>query len=700
MKKTKLKLYLLLTIIVICIIAIPIAYARYSQKITKKVTLNVRMPNYTVKFNSNRNDGNVDDISSQNFVYGTKQKLNINTFVNGDKNFYVWNTERDGSGTSYINEQEVDKLSSVDGAEIILYAQWTNAIAEVNGTFYYSLQNAINAVPKNNTQTTVNLLKNTSENITIAANQNILCNMQNHTLSVPRTKAAITNNGGTVELLNGIILSSATTDGVINNSNGGEIIINNTRVEMLSAGGKQALYNDEGTVIIKGNSYLSSESIASVAGNKVRAAVQNQSLGTLIILEGTIVSKGYHGITNAGTMIIGTKDNNINKNSPIIQGQTYGIYATSNFKFYDGIAKGITKGINDETKIDDTEIGFQVANSEEVIDGTTYRTAYLAQTNTVTFNPNGGVVSEESRGIEYGDPVGALPIPERPGYEFTGWFTSEEEGEGEEITSSTIITGDVTFYAHWIEHHVAEVNGVIYSTLQAAIDTAPTNNTETTIKLLENTSEAVTVARNQNIVFNLQTYTLSNVGDSQVIVNNGRIKIENGTITSNGANATIDNSSTGRLIISGGNIIATGTRSAIWNEGGTLEISGNPYISSSATGTPTVGVLKRGTIHNLRSGTVTITGGTIVGNVQQAISNAGTLKVGINGDGNINVSNPVIIGETYGIVNTGTFKFYDGIIKGITDAISGSITEQELNSQIVDDTEIIDGKTYKVEYLE
>ena len=99
-------------------------------------------------------------------------------------------------------------------------------------------------------------------------------------------------------------------------------------------------------------------------------------------------------------------------------------------------------------------------------------------------------------------------------------------------------------------------------------------------------------------------------------------------------------------------------------------------------------------------GYVTIKGGTIVGNVQQAISNAGTLKVGINGDGNINISDPVIMGETYGIVNTGTFKFYDGIIKGITDAISGSITEQELNSQIVDDTEIIDGKTYKVEYLE
>ncbi len=59
-----------------------------------------------------------------------------------------------------------------------------------------------------------------------------------------------------------------------------------------------------------------------------------------------------------------------------------------------------------------------------------------------------------------------------------------------------------------------------------------------------------------------------------------------------------------------------------------------------------------------------------------------------------------IRGETFGIKTVGTFEFYDGIVRGINSAIDGTITTQESNSQIVDTTEQIDGKTYLVEYLE
>ena len=45
-------------------------------------------------------------------------------------------------------------------------------------------------------------------------------------------------------------------------------------------------------------------------------------------------------------------------------------------------------------------------------------------------------------------------------------------------------------------------------------------------------------------------------------------------------------------------------------------------------------------------------------------------------------------------------KITDGIIKGIDNAIVGPITEIEENSHMVDDTEVIDGKTYKTNYLE
>ena len=74
-------------------------------------------------------------------------------------------------------------------------------------------------------------------------------------------------------------------------------------------------------------------------------------------------------------------------------------------------------------------------------------------------------------------------------------------------------------------------------------------------------------------------------------------------------------------------------------------------------------------------------------------------KVQIN-NGTINTSTPTIIGETYGLKSSGTLNFYDGIIKGITDGISGTITNQEVNTQIKNGTEVINGKTYKMQYLE
>ena len=127
MKKKNSKKILLLIALIIGLVVLPITFARYSQVINKKITINVRKPNYIVYFNSNRDDGNADDVSSQSFVYGTSQTLQANTFTNGSLTFHGWNTERDGSGTAYTDEQEVTNLSSEDGDEIYLYAQWGDA---------------------------------------------------------------------------------------------------------------------------------------------------------------------------------------------------------------------------------------------------------------------------------------------------------------------------------------------------------------------------------------------------------------------------------------------------------------------------------------------------------------------------------------------------------------------------------------------
>lgn len=563
--------------------------------------------------------------------------------------------------------------------------------AKIGETYYETLQSAINAVPTNNTETTIKLLRNVSENITISKNKNIVLNLQKYTLSDPGS-GCVLENSGTVTIQNGTIQSSSITDGAVNNKSTGTLNISGGRIMMIVSGGKQAVYNDKGTVNITGG-YLSSNST-------LRGTVQNVSGGTMNITGGTIVAEGNQAaVVNAGTMTIGTKDGSVSKTSPLIKGYANGINSTTNFSFYDGIVKGATSAINNTQKITDKEPEYDITNSQETIDGTTYKTMYLAIAEAITFNPNGGTVDETTRSLEKGDKIGPLPVPTWAGHRFDGWFTLAEGGE--QINENTIVTGNLTYYAHWTEVMYAEVGGVQYSTIQAAINSIPADNTETVITILEDTNESFTIKSGQNIVLDIQDNTMSTSTDAAVITNNGTISIINGTLTSKApTNAVINNKSGGRIIVSGGSIVSTGTRSAIYNEaGGIVEISGDSYLSSTATGNPSGSPMERGTVHNLLGGTVTITGGTIVGVNQQALSNQGNMTIGVENDGSVSNTSPVIIGNTSGVKNTGTLNIYDGIIKGKTDSIAGTVSDTEDNSTRVDSTEVIDGTTYQTTYF-
>lgn len=71
---------------------------------------------------------------------------------------------------------------------------------------------------------------------------------------------------------------------------------------------------------------------------------------------------------------------------------------------------------------------------------------------TVTWNANGGTVSPASVSKTHGFTLGTLPTPTRAAtaeysYTFTGWFTAANGGT--QISSTTTVTGNVTYYAHW-----------------------------------------------------------------------------------------------------------------------------------------------------------------------------------------------------------------------------------------------------------
>ena len=77
---------------------------------------------------------------------------------------------------------------------------------------------------------------------------------------------------------------------------------------------------------------------------------------------------------------------------------------------------------------------------------------------TLTFNANGGTVSEGSRRVTYGAVYGTLPTPSRSGYTFNGWFTAASGGS--QVSSGTKMgASNVTIYAQWKANNMSLMDG-------------------------------------------------------------------------------------------------------------------------------------------------------------------------------------------------------------------------------------------------
>ena len=77
---------------------------------------------YTIAYNKNGGNG---AMTSGTHTYGVTKSLTVNMFTRTGYTFASWNTAMDGSGTSYANQQSVVNLSTVSGATVTLYAQWS-----------------------------------------------------------------------------------------------------------------------------------------------------------------------------------------------------------------------------------------------------------------------------------------------------------------------------------------------------------------------------------------------------------------------------------------------------------------------------------------------------------------------------------------------------------------------------------------------
>ena len=341
----------------------------------------------------------------------------------------------------FINEVKATDTFNYDTT---LYAKWNViAVAEINGTYYNTVQLAMNAVPTDETLTTVNLLKDVTLPSTITLTgtnhelKNILFNLNGFTISYASSN--VIKSKARMEITNGTINCSAGS-GAIDIESGGNMVINNVTIN--ATGTRQAVYNNGGNLTIKGNSYLQNK--------EQRAAVHNLNGGTTIIESGTIVSSGTIGAVynEKGTVIIGTEDNLYDETSPVLQGASYGLATKDNTttnKIYDGILKGVTAAVDNESRITDTEANAVKVND---VDGN-YKILYYTLDSSkykITLDADGGTLDKSYILVEMGEPVGELPSPTKGIYTFDGWYDEDDNL----VDENTIPTKNETYTAKWV----------------------------------------------------------------------------------------------------------------------------------------------------------------------------------------------------------------------------------------------------------
>lgn len=77
---------------------------------------------YKVRFDANGGTGSMPD---QAMTYDHAERLSKNAFSRRGYTWTGWSTNRDGSGTTFGDDQEVKNLTATDGGTAVLYAKWS-----------------------------------------------------------------------------------------------------------------------------------------------------------------------------------------------------------------------------------------------------------------------------------------------------------------------------------------------------------------------------------------------------------------------------------------------------------------------------------------------------------------------------------------------------------------------------------------------
>ncbi len=592
----------------------------------------------------------------------------------------------EGWYTDPVAGEKVTADTVVSNAEPhTLYAHYTDPVAVYNTYGYNTLQKAINAVPKNGIESTVDLLKSSNEDVNVFSNQNIILNMNNNTLTNTDIEGTyLFTNEGELTVNNGII--NASTRG-INNSN--KLILENMTIDTSLV----AIYNAaDSNLNIKSGSYNSGQNsvindgVVSINGGNFTNSGGTYPIifnyATLDFNDGTLnstISRGLYtsatGTTNitGGTITGETTAKNLVYNMGVtnISGGNITAGSSGSYTVFNGTTGTMTVSGGSYSNTNATI--FMNQGTMDVLP-----TTVIENSPKTIFAANGSSAKTTIKGGTY-SASSSIIYPQG---------------------SSTVIVEDGTYTS---STNVANCNGGNL-TIEGGNFTATASNYP---GVVQQANGSITI---NGGTINTQSYALWAKG--KITLNGGTVKSEK--------NYTVNVESTGTFEFNGGTLEATSTSSVMINSNGITNINGGNFnyvdngkiaIINRATGTMTINEgaditiddtnalynygtfnLNGGTISTNNNypvittqsgGTTNINSGTINGNSTNAIVNtAGTTNIK-GGSINSNTSSAIdvkadtvnITGGTISSTRTGIYA--EG---GTTNISGGTITSSESNA--------------------
>ena len=670
--------------------------------------------NSTAVYNDNVSDNNVvikgDYSNSENFVRGVynTQILTIGDSENDVSKTYpsinATNSAIYNSDTAVFNYYDGKlvgiKDNGIDGpiSDIAIYhdinvtkgddletivlktkeelEEMGEYVARIGSINYSTLQDAFDAIPNDNTETEVVLLKNieTENETIIEANKNVKINYDGYTIKIYNKNEFLTNNGN---------LTLIDENEIVNNKSYSEyLIINNgtlnynsiysmpIRTQKIINNNKNAIFNMSGGEIYSYQTGLIENSgIMNMVGGKIYTTrtdwrnsissilITNNETGEITLDGGEIsfVGKGTT-IDNKNRLII--NNTKVDLYGHYISGDAYSTYyeftTFINNSTPESYAKvlGGTYGTTGNKGLFIRNIG--TAEIENVISnfkGSMINSGTITATNTKMENLGFDLYYRHGTTSYIGN-SGTMTLT---GGRYVGGATNAF------INNSGTLTIDGTYLEHNLGYWYSANGNMLYATGNSNISIK-----DSTLKECADHGVNTIYAMNNSII-DIKESTIINTkaaNDARGILqeNTSKIVLTNVDITTKQGDS-INKSSSSTLDISGGNIINQTGNYAITNSGaGVININANSAMATNG----------KAAINN---------------------SGSGTLVIGELG-GVPSKTQPEITGKTYGLYNSNEnaiINFYDGIISGQT-AIFGKINETEPGYDIILETDDIEHK--------